>query len=83
MRTGVQTSPCLEAATSMLSPCSVRVLCRCLGVTEQDVQSALDSGEIQTLQDLMSRTQAGSGCTACHHVLRSYLAARRESCVSR
>ena len=43
-----------------------RVVCHCLGVTESQVQDALDFGGSQNLKDVRDCTGAGSGCTACH-----------------
>jgi bacterioferritin-associated ferredoxin len=52
-----------------------RLVCRCLQVTESDLLEALDRCPLQSLQDVAVETGAGSGCTACHRLLRKYLAA--------
>jgi NAD(P)H-nitrite reductase large subunit len=53
-----------------VSACADRVVCRCLNITEGDVVGALVSLEIRTIKELCDRTDAGTGCTACHVELR-------------
>jgi bacterioferritin-associated ferredoxin len=53
--------------------CPVRVVCRCLQITEDVIVEAFATGEIRTLKDLRQCTGAGDGCTACHAALRQYL----------
>lgn len=55
-------------------PTDERVVCRCLGVTEDVILSALTTGLVQSVRDLGRCTGAGTGCTACHAQLRRYLA---------
>lgn len=54
-----------------------KVVCHCLHVTEEDILEALERWDIRTLRELMRRTDAGTGCMACHPALREYLARRR------
>jgi bacterioferritin-associated ferredoxin len=42
------------------------VVCRCLGITEDELVSALVTLELRTLRDVRRNTGAGTGCTACH-----------------
>jgi bacterioferritin-associated ferredoxin len=53
--------------------CGLRMICRCLRVTEQVLVEAFASGDIRTLKDIRSHTGAGDGCMACHQRLKSYL----------
>ncbi len=58
--------------------CSTNVICRCLGVTTEEIDTALNVFNAESVQDLKQQTGAGSGCTACHRMLRQILAARAE-----
>jgi len=53
--------------------CSDRVVCRCLQVTEVELVEALTTREVQDLKDVRRHTGAGSGCMACHRLIRRYL----------
>jgi bacterioferritin-associated ferredoxin len=53
--------------------CPGRVVCRCLGVTEEALLAALAHGDIRSLREVRQRTGAGDGCTCCHGLLRHYL----------
>ena len=53
--------------------CPDKVVCRCLGVTEAEIVTALTTLPISTLKELRACTGAGDGCTACHKQLRAYL----------
>ena len=55
------------------SDCPIRVVCRCLQVTEEAVVEALTTRPIQSVKDLRRHTGAGDGCTACHHTLEQYI----------
>jgi NAD(P)H-nitrite reductase large subunit len=49
------------------------IVCDCLRVTEADILDAIKHEEIRDVKDIISYTQAGDGCTACHPLLREYL----------
>lgn len=67
------------SCSSGCADCSERVLCACLQITEANVKAALVSLEIRSIQDLREHTGAGDGCTACHRVLRGYIAEYAQS----
>ncbi|MEO1993697.1 MAG: (2Fe-2S)-binding protein [Planctomycetaceae bacterium] len=52
---------------STASIASEASLCHCLAVSEQTVRAVIAFGGCQSLCDVMQRTGAGQGCTACHH----------------
>ena len=54
--------------------CSDRVVCRCLQVTETELIDVLTTEEARDLKDIRRHTGAGSGCMACHRLIRTYLA---------
>ena len=56
--------------------CSDAYVCRCLRVTETTLEDAMDRCPMRNLQDVARETGAGSGCTACHRLIRKYIAAR-------
>jgi bacterioferritin-associated ferredoxin len=57
-------------------PCGESVVCRCLNVTEGEVQMALSTYNVQTVRELGRCTGAGKGCMACHSRLRALITQR-------
>jgi bacterioferritin-associated ferredoxin len=53
--------------------CSGRVICPCLGVTEDAVRDAVVTLGLRSVHDVRAATGAGDGCTACHRRLRQLL----------
>jgi bacterioferritin-associated ferredoxin len=53
--------------------CPERLVCHCLGVTEEELVCALTTLNIRTVKEIRELTGAGNGCTACTNVLRGYL----------
>jgi len=49
------------------------VVCRCLGITEDELVTVLTTLEIRTVHDVRRHTGAGDGCTACHARIQSYI----------
>jgi bacterioferritin-associated ferredoxin len=66
------TGSCRSCAT--VGSCSDRVVCRCLGVTEHEVVSAIVTLGLRTVKEVRQATEAGDGCTCCHKELAAYLA---------
>jgi bacterioferritin-associated ferredoxin len=64
-------SPCRHGFDC--SACPDRLVCHCLGVSEAEIVTAIQTQEIRTVTDIRRHTGAGDGCTACHNVLRRYL----------
>ncbi len=54
--------------------CPLKVVCRCLNVTETAVVEAITTNDLQTIKQLRAHTGAGDGCTCCHARLKFYLA---------
>ena len=50
-----------------------QVVCACLQVTERELRAAVEQSGVQSVRELMRTTEAGTGCTACHHRLESCL----------
>ena len=63
---------CRSCAT--VGSCPDRVVCRCLGVTEETVISAIVALGQRTVKEVRRATEAGDGCTCCHRELAAYLA---------
>ena len=61
---------CTEAA---FQACPLRVVCRCLRVTEEEVVDALATLPLRSVRDICRHTGAGAGCTACHAELEQLL----------
>jgi bacterioferritin-associated ferredoxin len=63
------------------------VVCHCLGVTEEQLVSAVAAFDLQTLNEVRRRTGAGTGCNACHQRIRfhleSYSSSSYEICSAR
>lgn len=54
--------------------CPAKLVCRCLGVTEDDLVTAIVTHDLQTVQEIRHHTDAGNGCTCCHGKIREILA---------
>ncbi len=59
---------------STVGSCPDRVVCRCLGVTEEAVITAITTLGVRNLKELRTATEAGDGCCCCHRELHTYLA---------
>jgi len=53
--------------------CGDRVVCRCLGVVEDTIISAIRYSGARTIRELRTITGAGDGCRCCQKELRHYL----------
>ena len=49
------------------------VVCRCLDVTDAEIETAIDTCGADTVQDVGHCTGAGQGCTVCHRAIRAML----------
>lgn len=49
------------------------MVCHCLGVTEDQLVSALVTLGLRTVKDVRRHTGAGTGCNACHLKIQSYI----------
>lgn len=49
------------------------VVCRCLDVTDAEIETAIDTCGAETVQDVGHCTGAGQGCTVCHRAIRALL----------
>ena len=71
----MQAAPAATATLSRPVPRASEYVCTCLRITECDLLATLSSPHVRTLRDLRRIIGAGDGCTACHDLLREYLAA--------
>jgi bacterioferritin-associated ferredoxin len=55
------------------------ILCRCLRISESSLADAVQRCPLANLQDVARETGAGSGCTACHRLIRRFLAEQRSA----
>jgi len=53
--------------------CPIRVVCRCLQVTEDEVATTIAALGLQTVKEVRQATGAGDGCTCCHAEIRKQL----------
>jgi bacterioferritin-associated ferredoxin len=60
-------------STTSCTDCPIKVVCRCLKVTEDEIVRAITALEAQTLRDLRRATGAGDGCTCCHGQLKTLI----------
>ncbi|MBI3299455.1 MAG: (2Fe-2S)-binding protein [Elusimicrobia bacterium] len=54
------------------------VVCECLGITESQVRQAVARWKLCDLSEIMTKTEAGTGCNHCHFALRRLLEKRAE-----
>ena len=60
-----------------------KLICRCLKVTETDLLDAVDRGDVRCLNDVVQKTGAGDGCTACRTRLIAYLQENAQAAAGR
>ena len=44
-----------------------RIVCECKGITDQQIEELVKSGEVETLEQLQERTGLGTVCGKCRH----------------
>ena len=64
----------MECEHTNTDPQHSQFVCHCLEVTEADLVTTIAANGLCTLQELRREIGAGDGCTACHHLLKAYLA---------
>lgn len=62
-----------------VSPRNGEIVCHCLRISRDEINSAIDAGEVQSVKCVIRETSAGSGCTACHCTIRRMIAEARSS----
>ena len=60
------------AASAACADCPGRLVCRCLGVTEDVILRAVAGGEVRCVNDIRRCTGAGDGCMGCRRRLERY-----------
>lgn len=54
------------------------LICSCFGIGEDAIEAALRDPDVRSLNALMDRTRAGTGCGSCRMLLEEMLDAREE-----
>lgn len=49
------------------------IVCHCFQVRESELVEAIQRHELQTVKEIRQCTSAGSGCNACHKIIRMIL----------
>lgn len=49
------------------------VVCRCLDVTDAEIQTAIETCGAESVREVGRCTGAGQGCTVCHRAIRALL----------
>lgn len=50
-----------------------RVVCKCFGVTENDIRRVVEENNLVTLEQVTDYTKAGGGCGSCHEEIQKIL----------
>lgn len=50
-----------------------RVVCKCFGVTENDIRRVVKENNLETLEQVTAYTKAGGGCGQCHEEIQKIL----------
>lgn len=50
-----------------------RVVCKCFGVTENDIRRVVEENGLTTLEEVTDYTKAGGGCGQCHEEIQNML----------
>ena len=59
-----------------------RIVCDCLQVTEARLVGEIKARSLRSLDDIITHTCAGGGCTGCHPLLQKYLRRTRGGATS-
>ena len=63
------------------------VVCHCLGITEDELVTALTTHGLRSVREVRRQTGAGTGCNCCHTriqlLLQSYSSSSPEICSAR
>lgn len=63
------------------------VVCHCLGVTEEELATAVTAMGLRSIREVRRETGAGTGCNACHRriqlLVESYSSSAAEICSAR
>lgn len=52
---------------------SEKMICRCLGVTEDDVIDVMSTLDLRTAEEVRAYTGAGDGCMGCRKRLQNFV----------
>lgn len=50
-----------------------RVVCKCFGVTENDIRRVVEENDLTTVEEVTDYTKAGGGCGECHEEIQKIL----------
>ena len=50
-----------------------KVVCKCFGVTENDIKRVVEENNLETLEQVTDYTKAGGGCGQCHEEIQKIL----------
>jgi bacterioferritin-associated ferredoxin len=62
-----------DTAPDACQSCPIKVVCRCLQVTEDEVVAAITTHDLHNIKQVRRHTGAGDGCTCCHDRLRKLI----------
>ena len=50
-----------------------KVVCRCFGVTEKEIEKVVRENKLKTVEDVTNYCKAGGGCESCHEEIREII----------
>lgn len=51
-----------------------QVICECFGVTDLEIERAIQENNLATVEDVTNYTKAGGGCSSCHGAIQEIIA---------
>ena len=49
------------------------IICQCHQILESTIRSAIEAGELQTIEAVTGTCEAGGGCQSCHILLQLFI----------
>jgi bacterioferritin-associated ferredoxin len=68
-----QSAVCTPSDCCASAVASLRPLCHCLRVYEEEIRQVIDEGQLETVKQVTQTCGAGGGCTACHRHIKRLL----------
>ena len=63
----------METGTKKVKKLEGKIVCKCFGVTENEIIKAIEDNKLKTVDDVTHYTKAGGACKSCHEDIKKIL----------
>ncbi|MDR2861052.1 MAG: Fe-S cluster assembly protein NifU [Syntrophobacterales bacterium] len=64
---------CLGVTETSADETAGHIICECFGVTDQDIERAIQENRLSTVEEITNYTKAGGGCGSCREAIRGII----------